>query len=145
MGAIGSDRWRRDPIANRSHNAPPRSPRHPRRRGGGAQPAAAPPKFLERYVFVAALYRLWNRVARQYIEVHAAILLHAHEVGGAGEAKYELFTGPNAVDKVDGVSLLPNQPEIVESERGGRKLNLWTPTPLIAVLGDVGPFLEHLG
>ena len=98
--------------------------------------------FLRRYVFVASHDMLWDLTARQFIRSRAAFNQHRNEFPADCEHSLDvLFRGPDAVRKVDAVTYRPGANVVVE-EHGAQKLNLWAPTALDPVPGDVAPFLD---
>ena len=99
---------------------------------------------LMRYIYVAALDKLWDRVTRQYLSVGAACRRHAEEYGEPTDVFELVINNASAVRKVDRVNFRPKQDEIYTDARGGLVLNFWRPTDLKPVEGDATRFLQHV-
>ncbi|MDJ0390861.1 DUF5906 domain-containing protein [Roseomonas sp. E05] len=103
----------------------------------------ARPSCLSRYVYVKGRDQFFDRQTRDFHTLRAVSRAHAHELPEGTNFTQLLLSGPDAVEKADGVTFWPGQPELVE-EDGGMRLNLWRQPGLTAREGRVGPFLRHV-
>lgn len=96
-----------------------------------------------RYVYIKARDQFFDRQTRDFHLLRALARAHADELPRGTSATDYFLSGPDAVDKADGTTFWPGQPEFVE-EDGGKRLNLWRDPGLVAQEGCVEPFTQHV-
>jgi hypothetical protein len=101
------------------------------------------PVCLSRYVYIKARDQFFDRQTRDFHTLRALGRAHADELPRATSPTEFFLSGPDAVQKADGVTFWPGQSEFVE-EDGGTRLNLWRDPGLVARAGCVEPFTQHV-
>lgn len=99
--------------------------------------------FTRDYVYIAHADKMYNLRSGQYVRISAVERLYQGQVGGRDEIREGLLEGPYAVEKVHAVTFRPGAERFVV-EGHCRHLNLWRPTELQPIEGDVAPFLQHI-
>jgi hypothetical protein len=103
-----------------------------------------PPSCRRRYVYIKTRDQFFDRQTRDYHTLRALARAHADELPRGTSATDFFLSGPDAVDKADGVTFWPGKPEIVK-EDGVTRLNLWRNPGLVPQVGCVEPFIGHVG
>lgn len=102
-----------------------------------------PWSFSKDYVFVAKLNKFYHLQSGDVLSVNAVERLHQDDVGGREAISEGLLEGETAVERVHAFEFAPGRARLIEQE-GRRLLNLWTPSNLQPIEGDVQLFLDHL-
>jgi hypothetical protein len=108
---------------------------------GWDREAADRPEFKENWLFVVGLKRFIELNTMQELDAEQFSARFAPMFKRGSAADHILRN--EAFPRVDAVTYWPNHPRMVE-ECGLKKLNLWRPTPVVPVCGNVDRFLEHL-
>lgn len=103
----------------------------------------ASPSCRSRYVYIKARDQFFDRQTRDFHALRALARTHADEIPRGISATDFFLSGPDAVDKADGVTFWPGQSELVE-EDGGTRLNLWRDPGLVPRVGSAEPFIQHV-
>lgn len=103
----------------------------------------------KRYVYVKATDCFWDRVSCDMVTLQSVRNHHwrdmpASETGPISPLEVMLQDAHHGCERADSVTFLPRGPTIVDAPGGLRQLNMWTPSDVQAIPGDVAPLLDHL-